>query len=41
VILRGRPLLLPAQRSIWPREDALAWRNDRLRDPDWRSPQAE
>lgn len=41
VILRGRPLLLPAQRSIWPREDALAWRHDRLRDPDWRSPLAE
>lgn len=36
VELGGRPLLLPTQRAMWPREDALAWRMDRLRDRGWR-----
>jgi putative restriction endonuclease len=38
VTLQGRPLLLPSQRHLWPREDALAWRQERLRDADWRAP---
>lgn len=38
VMLKGRPLLLPVQRAMWPREDTLAWRLERLRDPDWRAP---
>jgi putative restriction endonuclease len=41
VTLQGRPLLLPSQRHMWPREEALAWRQDRLRDPDWRAPIAD
>lgn len=40
VTLEGRPLLLPVQRAIWPRADALAWRVERLRDPDWRAPRS-
>lgn len=38
VSLHDRPLLLPAQRSLWPREDVLRWRMDRLRDIGWRPP---
>lgn len=40
VILDNRPLLLPLQRAMWPRADVLAWRLDRLRDPDWRPQQS-
>ncbi|MEK8051865.1 HNH endonuclease [Ideonella sp. DXS22W] len=36
--LKGRALLLPEQRAMWPREAALAWRLARLRDPGWRPP---
>ncbi len=36
VRLEGRRLLLPEQRYMWPREESLAWRLERLRDPDWR-----
>lgn len=39
--LKGRPLLLPTQRVMWPRADALAWRFDRLRDAAWRPPAAD
>lgn len=38
VALQGRPLMLPGQRAMWPREDTLVWRLQRLRDPDWRAP---
>jgi putative restriction endonuclease len=38
VSLHGRPLLMPSQRHMWPKEDALSWRQERLRDPDWRAP---
>lgn len=41
VSLEGRPLLLPAQHAMWPRVESLAWRLERLRDPDWRPSQAD
>ncbi len=41
VTLDGRPLLLPAQRAMWPFADALAWRQKRLRDVGWRAPLAD
>lgn len=41
VTLNGRPLLLPTQRALWPRAEALAWRVERLRDPEWRPPAAD
>jgi putative restriction endonuclease len=41
VTLKGRPLLLPAQRASWPRAEVLAWRLERLRDTEWRPPQTD
>lgn len=33
--LAGQAVLRPKDRRMWPKQDALAWRLDRLRDPDW------
>lgn len=41
VALQGRRMLLPERQADWPKEAALAWRLQRLRDPGWRPPAAE
>jgi putative restriction endonuclease len=33
--IEGQPLLRPKDRRMWPKQEALAWRLDRLRDPYW------
>ena len=38
--LDGRELLLPSEARMYPKRDALEWRIERLRDPDWVAPQA-
>lgn len=36
--LAERPLLLPAGPRMYPRQEVLAWRMERLRDADWTAP---
>lgn len=38
--LDERELLLPTEPRMYPKRDALAWRIERLRDPDWIAPEA-
>lgn len=38
VALKNRRMLLPERPAHWPKEAALSWRLQRLRDPDWRPP---
>lgn len=38
--LDGRDLLLPVQPRLYPKREALEWRLERLRDPDWIAPDA-
>lgn len=38
--LDGRELLLPVEPRMYPKRDVLAWRLERLRDPDWMAPDA-
>lgn len=33
--IHGMELLRPKDRRMWPKQDVLAWRLDKLRDPDW------
>jgi putative restriction endonuclease len=33
--LDGKSLILPSEGRMYPKQDALEWRIDRLRDPDW------
>lgn len=41
VALQNRRMLLPENQVHWPKENALAWRVQRLRDPYWRPPVAD
>jgi putative restriction endonuclease len=34
--LEGKTLLLPSEGRMYPKREALEWRMERLRDPDWR-----
>jgi putative restriction endonuclease len=38
--LDGRELVLPSEARMYPKRDALEWRMERLRDPDWIAPEA-
>ncbi len=38
--LDGRPLLMPIEPRLYPKRDALEWRLERLRDPQWTAPDA-
>ena len=38
--LDGRGLLLPAEPRMYPKREALEWRMERLRHPDWIAPEA-
>jgi putative restriction endonuclease len=38
--LDGRDLLLPAEPRMYPKRESLEWRIERLRDPDWLTPEA-
>lgn len=33
--IEGKEVLKPKDRRMWPKAEALTWRLDRLREPDW------